>query len=213
MSIKGGWKFNEEVAARFNTEARTHIPNYELVVQKCVDIALNAFPQKSAKIIDVGSAIGYTMERLHAAGFDEVYGVDSSKAMIERCREPERVTHSSSFPTMYAPFDMVIANWTLHFIHEREAYLTDIKSALNDNGIFILTDKMTSSAFVHEQYYNFKRVMGVSEEEIVRKEMSLKGVLETRPLEWYLDTLQAQGFRNIEVIDAAYCFATLLAFK
>ena len=212
MSTKGGWKFNEEVAARFEIEARTHIPNYELVVQKCVDIALNAFPQKSAKIIDVGSAIGYTMERLRAAGFAEVYGVDCSKAMIERCRAPERVTHSSSFPTIDAPFDMVLANWTLHFIPEREAYITDIKSALNDNGIFILTDKMTSSTFVHEQYYNFKRAMGVSEEEIVRKEASLKGVLETRPLEWYLNTLQAQGFRDISIIDAPYCFATIIAF-
>src|SRR6185437_6578227 len=140
-------------------------------------------------------------------------GVDSSKAMIERSRLRDKVFHSNSFPTQHAPFDMVLANWTLHFIPERGAYIKDIKNSLNDSGIFILTDKMSSSKFVHDQYHDFKRSMGVSEEEIARKEASIKGVLETRPLEWYFDTLEKTGFRDIEVIDAPYCFATLLAFK
>lgn len=210
MDTKGNWQFNEEVAARFEAEARGHIPNYEAVVQKCVDIAL-AKLQPSAKIIDVGSATGYTMERLMAAGFTEVYGVDSSKAMIERSRLSQRVIHSQTFPTAHAPFDMVLANWTLHFVPERDAYIADIKSSLQSDGIFILTDKMSSSKFVHDQYHNFKRTNGVSEEEIARKEASIKGVLETRPLEWYFDTLQKVGFRDIEVIDAPYCFATLIA--
>lgn len=213
MSIKGTWQFDEEVAARFETEARTHIPNYEAVVQKCVDLALDAFPDRArAKIIDVGSAIGYTMERLNAAGFAEVYGVDNSKAMIEHSRLKERVFHSSEFPKEQAPFDMVLANWTLHFIRERESYIKDIRESLSKDGIFILTDKIISSPLIHEQYYDFKRSMGVSEEEIAKKEASLQGVLTTRPLEWYFDTLRAAGFRDVGVIDAPYCFATLIAF-
>ena len=212
LGMEGSWQFNDEVAARFEAEARGHIPNYEAVVQKCVDIALDAFPQKKAKIIDVGSATGYTMERLSAAGFSEVYGVDSSKAMIERSRLRDKVFHSNSFPTQHAPFDLVLANWTLHFIKERDVYIKDIKTSLSNGGIFILTDKMSSSKFVHDQYHDFKRSMGVSEEEIARKEASIAGVLETRPLEWYFDTLQTAGFRDISVIDAPYCFATLIAF-
>ena len=160
----------------------------------------------------MGSATGYTMERLVAAGFTEVYGVDSSKAMIERSRMRDKVIHSNTFPVEHAPFDMVLANWTLHFIPEREVYIQDIKRSLQNSGIFILTDKMTSSKFVHDQYHDFKRSMGVSEEEIARKEASIKGVLETRPLEWYFDALQKTGFKDIEVIDAPFCFATLIAF-
>lgn len=213
MSIKGTWQFDKEVAARFETEARTHIPNYESVVQKCVDIALDTFADKrEAKIIDVGSATGYTMERLLSAGFSQVYGVDSSQAMIERCRLRERVFHSDSFPTVHAPYDIVLANWTLHFIAEREAYIKEVKAALRTGGIFILTDKMSSSPLVQEKYYDFKRSMGVSEDEIARKEASLQGVLTTRPLEWYFDVLSAAGFRDVSVIDAPYCFATLIAF-
>lgn len=211
--MQGNWQFNDEVAARFETEARTHIPNYEAVVQKCVDLALKVFPDKSAKIIDVGSATGYTMERLLAAGFSEVYGVDNSKAMIERSRVKDRVIHANSFPKDKAPFDLVLANWTLHFIPEREFYISDVKESLSDRGIFVLSDKMASSPFVHEQYHDFKRSMGVSEQEIARKEAAIKGVLEPRPLEWYLETLGKLGFRDVEVIDAPYCFATLIAFK
>jgi len=211
--MEGSWQFNDEVAARFELEARTHIPNYEAVVQKCVDIALDSFQGRAnAKILDVGSATGYTMERLMAAGFSEVYGVDNSKAMIERSRLKDRVFHSNSFPKEHAPFDMVLANWTLHFIPERETYITDIKASLNANGVFVLTDKMDSSKFVHDQYHDFKRSMGVTEEEIARKEASIAGVLQTKPLEWYLETLNGLGFKNVNVIDAPYCFATLIAF-
>lgn len=214
INMDGTWQFNDEVAARFETEARTHIPNYEKVVQKCIDIAISTYPNKSAaKIIDVGSATGYTLERLLVAGFKQVYGVDSSKSMIDRCRIKERVIHSESFPVTHAPYDLVLANWTLHFIKEREAYMKTIRDSMAENGIFILTEKMTSSPFVHEKYHDFKRLMGVSEEEIARKEASIEGVLETRPLEWYFETLEKLNFRNVSVIDAPYCFATLIAFK
>ena len=72
--------------------------------------------------------------------------------------------------------------------------------------------QVPESPLVHEQYYDFKRKMGVSEEEIVRKEEAIEGVLKTKPLEWYFDTLNEAGFKNVDVIDAPYCFATLIAF-
>jgi tRNA (cmo5U34)-methyltransferase len=210
---KGDWRFNEDVAARFNTEAHTHIPNYEGVVQKCVDIALNSFQNKDeTKIIDVGCAIGYTIERMYAAGFSDVHGVDNSKAMLDRCRVQDRLIHSEVFPKEVGPFDMVLANWTLHFLRDRKAYLEDIKQGMSNDGILVLTDKMSSSPLVHEQYHNFKRSMGVTEEEILRKEESIKGVLQTLPIEWYFETLDTLGFKNVSVIDAPYCFATLIAF-
>lgn len=212
--MKGTWQFDGDVAARFDMEARTHIPNYEIVVQKCVDVATKAFQNKEeVKIIDVGCATGYTMERLLAAGFKQVYGVDNSQPMIDRCRVKDRILLSDTFPKEHVPYDMVLANWTLHFVAERDTYIRDISDSLNRNGIFILSDKMTSSPFVHERYHDFKRSMGVSEEEIVRKETSIEGVLTTRPLEWYLDTLKKYGFHDVSIIDASYCFATLIAFK
>ena len=191
-----------------------HIPNYEAVVQKCVAIAKRAYPNTTnPKIIDVGSATGYTLAELRKAGFENVWGVDNSEAMLERSRVQEQLILSHAFPKREGPFHMVLANWTLHFIMERRAYLEDIRSSLREGGILILTDKMTSTPFIHERYHDFKRAMGVSESEIARKQASLVGVLETLPLEWYFETLKDLEFRNVSVIDAAYCFNTLIAFK
>jgi len=211
--MSGDWKFDTTVAQRFDHEARTHIPNYETVVQKCIDIANRAYPDKTKpRIIDIGSATGYTLEKLRDAGFSDVWGVDNSEAMLEHSRIQEQLILSSEFPKEQGPYHMVLANWTMHFILERRVYLEQIRNSLAQGGVLILTDKMTSTPFVHERYHDFKRSMGVSEMEIARKQASLIGVLETLPLKWYLETLKDLGFRDASIIDAAYCFNTILAF-
>lgn len=210
----GAWRFDEAVAKRFDQEARMHIPNYEVVVQKCVDIATALHPNKAAaKIIDVGCATGYTLEQLLGAGFVNVYGVDNSRAMLDHSKVKERIVFSDTLPTEFAPYDLVLANWTLHFIEEREEYLADIKESLRDGGVLVLTDKMDMSSLVYGQYHNFKRAQGVAQDEVIRKEASIQGVLTTRPLRWYLDTLSKLGFRDTTIIDASYGFVTLVASK
>lgn len=211
--MNGGWQFDDAVADRFEREARSHIPNYESVVEKCIALAHGAFPEKRARIIDVGSATGYTLDRLKAAGFSDIHGVESSRAMYDRSRLKERVLLSETFPKAHGPFDMVLANWTLHFIGEREAYLRDVYDGMSPDGMLVLTDKMLTSKLVHDRYHDFKRSQGVSDEEIRRKEESLVDVLVPHPIEWYAETLRGIGFRDIAVIDAHWCFATLVASK
>lgn len=210
VEAHGSWAFDEGVAADFVAHARRHIPHYESVIDACVGIALAAFPQRDAKIIDVGSATGYTMQKLRDAGFANVYGVDSSRAMLDRSIVKENLILSECFPADAGPFDMIIANWTLHFIGEREAYLRDIFTALKPGGIFVLSEKMESTRFVHDRYHDFKRAQGVSDAEIAAKEASIEGVLTTKPLDWYLGALARIGFSDIDVIDAAWCFRTIL---
>ncbi|MHB1086744.1 MAG: class I SAM-dependent methyltransferase [Minisyncoccota bacterium] len=203
----GTWQFGEEVAARFDTEAHMHIPHYEEVIEKCVEIA-RTLPQ-DARIIDVGSATGYTLEKLREAGFGDVWGVDSSKAMLAHSRVKENLIESDVFPAHLGPFDLVLANWTLHFIEDRENYMRDIRSALKPGGTFIITDKMTSSSDVEAQYLDFKRARGLSEEAIAAKAAALEGVLTTRPSEWYVETLEKLGFQP-EVLDTSCGFTTIL---
>lgn len=211
MADTGTWAFDEDVALRFDREAHTHIPHYAEVIDKCLLIAKSAFPDpKAARIIDVGSATGYMLKRLRDAGFTEVYGVDNSAAMLAKSRVQENLIHSESFPIEHGPFDFVIANWTLHFIRDREAYLRSIRDSLNKGGILVISDKMDSTPFVHERYHDFKRSMDVTEEEIAAKAASIEGVLVPYPLEWYQSTLRSAGFSVIEIVDASWCFKTLL---
>lgn len=203
----GTWQFGEEVAARFDEEAHIHIPHYEEVIEKCIEVA-RTLP-KDARIIDVGSATGYTLEKLRMAGFTDVWGVDSSRAMLAHSRVKENLIESDVFPSHLGPFDLVLANWTLHFVEERESYMRDIRSALKPGGIFILTDKMTSPPDIEAQYVDFKRAQGLSEEAIAAKAAALVGVLTTRPLEWYTETLKKLDFQP-EILDTSCGFTTIL---
>ncbi len=208
------WTFDAKVAANFDHIAQSQIPNYDGVIGRCIELARTSFPQNpAAKIIDVGSARGRTVTRLMDAGFTNVWGVESSQHMAAASAHPDRIIISEKFPLDKAPFDMVIANWTLHFIATREDYMRDIFKGLCPGGLFIFSDRMQGSHTSYLRYLDFKRSKGVSEEDIKAKEASLVGVLEPRPLTWYQTALNAIGFTDIEVIDAAWCFNTVLCRK
>lgn len=208
------WKFDGAVANHFDNIARRHIPNYEKVIDKCVHIAGTAFAgDKHVKIIDVGSATGYTMHRFISEGYTQVWGVEASPHMKERSMHPDNVILSDTFPARYGPFDMVLANWTLHFVPDREAYIKSIFESMTDRGVCIISDKMRTSPFLVNRYHDFKRSQGVSDEEIAEKARLITGVLVPFPLEWYIQTLRAVGFSNVEVFDADWCFASILCVK
>ncbi len=208
------WKFDGTVADHFDNIARRHIPNYEKVIEKCVKVAKTAFAgDTSIKIIDVGSATGFTMNRFISEGYTQVWGVESSPHMKERSMHKDNVILSDIFPMRYGPFDMVLANWTLHFVPDREAYMRSIYESMSDKGVCIISDKMQTSPFLVNRYHDFKRSQGVSDAEIEEKARLITGVLVPYPLEWYMQTLRAIGFSNVEVFDADWCFVSILCVK
>jgi trans-aconitate methyltransferase len=208
---KSQWIFDQAVAERFQTEAEQHIPDYHKVISLCLTYTRSAFENSAIRIIDVGSALGYTVDTFVNAGFSNTFGVEKSQDMIDRSLHKGNIFHASIFPAK--KWDVVLANWTLHFIRDRKGYLEDIFNSMSDDGMLILSDKMDSSDFIQHLYHNFKRSNGVSDDIIKAKAESLKGVLTTLPLSWYLQTLQDLGFKDIQVINAAYMFNTIYCRK
>lgn len=205
------WEFDTSVAKRFQDEANTNIPDYERVIDLCIQIAKRRHNPES-HIIDVGSALGHTIERFIDSGFINVYGVESSKAMIENSAYSSCVTLSETFPEGLTT-DFVMANWTLHFVNERKQYIQDIYNSLSLNGTFILSDKTPQSDTVKELYYDFKRANGISNEYIYEKEKKLQGYMNLLPIDWYLDTLKEVGFSNVQIINSRFGFVTFYCEK
>jgi len=131
--------------------------------------------------------------------------------MLSRSFDKATLIESNHFPVEQAPFDIVIANWVLHFIKEREAYLADIKRSLGPEGALILTEKVTASPLANELYHDFKRKNGMNEQQIEEKKQRLEGVLITQPVEWYLDKLNSIGFKRVEILNVNTVFVTFLA--
>jgi tRNA (cmo5U34)-methyltransferase len=207
---KKNWVFDDSVAKRFQQEAEAHIPSYHNVIDMCVKFA-NKNLKKDARIIDVGSALGYTMKRFIDEGYTNIIGVDNSRAMIDNSIFPELVIESDSFPKNI--YDFVLANWTMHFIQDKYSYLTDIYNSLSNDGYLILTDKLQQSEIVKREYYDFKRKNGVPEEYIQQKEKDLIGIMHSVTLGWYTNKLHMVGFKTVEVIHADLGFVTFLCKK
>ncbi len=110
-------------------------------------------------------------------------------------------------------FNAVLCNWTLHFIEDKEKYLIDIHRNLIDNGIFILSEKTSINPLSIKFYHEWKYSQGVSLNEIAAKEQAVKDIMYIKDPKWYIDTLSWIGFRNIQIIDASWCFTTFACTK
>ena len=203
------WQFDKEVASRFQHEAESHIPDYRHVINLSINFA-KKYIKKSDPIIDVGSALGYTLYEFERAGFNNVIGVESSTDMIEQSLCCDKIINSDTLPINN--YQLVTMNWTLHFIKDKIKYLKDIHQNLNTNGMLILTDKTMQSELVKDMYYQFKLDNGVSLDYIKAKEEQLKNIMFVESLDWYITNLNTI-FSKVEIINSRLGFTTFLCFK
>jgi len=208
-------KFNlfEQIADNFDSHARQHIPDYNLVIQKTIDIC-DSNLMKQSSILDIGCATGAIVRSLSNLGFENLHAVDSSQQMLDRC--PKNIATyylSNQFPIIDTKFDAVICNWTLHFIKNKISYMKKIYGALNTGGFLILTEKTENDGLALEKYHNFKRSQGVTEEEIINKANLLKDIMFIDSIDWYLKELKILGFKKISIFHATWCFTSLIAIK
>jgi len=204
------WQFDTNVASSFDSHARQHIPNYDTVIDKSLDVC--ELYGKSAKIIDVGCAIGETLIRLHNRGFTNLHGVDNSQSMLDKCPHLiASLTCSETLPE--GLYDVIIINWTLHFIKDKKQYLQNVFDMLNPNGVVIISDKTSLDPLATGMYHDFKRSKGVSEEVIKQKQESIKNVMFIDDIEYYFSILKFTGFSKVHIIDSYWCFTTFVCIK
>ena len=207
------WQFNQQVAETFADHARQHIPNYDQVIALTVSLCeqkLNA----NSPILEIGCAIGETVQQLNHKNFVNIHAVDNSQDMIDKCpADMAKYYCSNHFPNTDIKFEAVLCNWTLHFIFDKFSYLKKILEHLEPGGFLILSEKTDNSGLALEQYHRFKSLNGVSDSEIQAKAQSLTDVMFVNDIKWYLDTLKIIGFNQINVVNASWCFTTFVAVK
>ena len=236
MNIGGGiaakrsaWSFSAEVAEAFPDHAERSIPYYRDGHELLCYLS-DFFVAPDSIVYDLGCSTGDLLKMLaehnsHKPGVRWI-GLDKAPAMIDRARETcagldnvelnceDILTCSLDGP------DMIIAYYTIQFIEERrrQALFDRIYQALNWGGAFILFEKVGApdSRFQDMMsclYREYKQRRGFSSEEILNKELSLKGVLKPFSSVGNLGLLERAGFVDVMTVMKYVCFEGFLAIK
>ncbi|MHA2217991.1 MAG: methyltransferase domain-containing protein [Candidatus Hodarchaeales archaeon] len=228
-AIPGEWTFDEQVVNSFDDHVRKSVPMYEEVQRMIVEMS-EWFVRDGSTIYDIGSSTGETILLLQEKHSNKVnvrfIGIDNSSAMIEAARkkcQSENVEFLLRDATEIAGFkdaDLIVSLYTLQFLplKERREVLKRIYRDLHEGGAFILVEKIRSENSFFEDlwlelYWDFKRNQGLSDDMILQKARSLRGVLLPLTLTQNIDLLRDVGFSIIDTFSKWYNFAGIIALK
>ncbi|WP_276882700.1 carboxy-S-adenosyl-L-methionine synthase CmoA [Campylobacter cuniculorum] len=226
-SPKKQFEFDKSVASVFDDMIYRSVPFYKENLELCVSLVSKLAPQK-AKICDLGCASGNFLLELFKLRKDFILsGVDNAKPMLEIAKQKAKAygakieffEHSLNEFSFFKN-DVFIATYTLQFIRppKRQALVDKIYKNLNENGIFILSEKILyEDAFLSkkilELYAEYKEKQGYTKFEISAKREALENVLVPYSTKENVLLLQNAGFKSIETLFKWANFESFIAFK
>jgi len=228
--ISKQFEFDAEVAAVFDDMLVRSVPFYKESQALTRRFALNAL-SAGGIVYDLGcSTASLLLEIERSMGKTDstrLVGIDNSAAMIEHARKKTEAYGSAieliegdilRFP--YEKAQVMISNYTLQFIRpmQRDSLVRTIADALNEGGVFIFSEKVVSedpklNKELIDCYYDFKKIQGYSEYEIVQKREALENVLIPYTMNENIQMAKNNGFKTCEVLFRWANFATFIALK
>jgi len=223
------FEFDAEVAAVFDDMLERSVPFYKESQKLTLYFAKKAL-QDGGIVYDLGCSTAtmlLNLEREIEAENVRFIGLDTSEAMLEHAAKKIDIFNSSVHVAkadileyMYEKAKVMVSNYTLQFVRPlvREKLIKKIFDALEDDGLFIFSEKViTHDSVLNKEliecYYDFKKSQGYSEYEIMQKREALENVLVPYTQEENLEMIKNAGFRHCEVIFRWANFATFLARK
>lgn len=219
---KEKWEFDQGVARVFDDMLERSIPQYTIMRDLVYNLACE-YVQPRTDIVDVGCSRGNAIERLSKkfGKTNTFIGIDVSEAMLHEIE--------ISYPDLWKEVafrhidlrygyiecnaSVTLCVLTLQFIpiEYRQYVLKQIYNTTTKGGVIIVVEKvlgyshLIDSAFV-DQYYALKEKNGYCKEDIIRKRLSLEGILVPVTAKWNEELLHMAGFDYID------CFWRFLNF-
>lgn len=204
--------FDERVVPVFSDMLERSIPGYRALLELIAALAGEHVPE-GGRVYDLGASLGaVTLSVRRALGerVAHLVAIDSSAAMVERCRELALVSEGRSSVEVvvgdavdFTPerASLVVSNFTLQFVEPgaREAIVERIHAGLLPGGHFVLSEKTHAGDPTHEVQFTrlhdaFRRQNGYSQLELANKRRALETVLETETPETIEARLVRAGF-------------------
>ncbi|WP_026803866.1 carboxy-S-adenosyl-L-methionine synthase CmoA [Aliarcobacter lanthieri] len=227
-TISKQFEFDEEVASVFDDMLDRSVPFYKQMQKLSISFA-NNFLEENSKVYDLGCSTASTLIELSKSSQYNLslVGIDNSKAMLERASKKSKAfgveiefLNADIFDVDLKDAKVVLSNYTLQFIRplNREKLVKKIYDSLEDNGVFIFSEKLVSqNSFLNKQfideYYSFKKTQGYSEFEISQKREALENVLIPYTEDENKRMIKDAGFKHCETVFKWVNFALFIAIK
>ena len=223
--------FDDAVAHVFADMIKRSVPGYGLTLSM-LGVLAEQYVTDESNVYDLGCSLGAGIlsmrEKIHAKHVT-IIGVDSSEAMLSRCKDIVG-HHNSPIPielicgdlrsTAIVNASMAVMNFTLQFVpkEDRLALLTKIHDGLKPGGVLVLSEKIafddeTEDQFQIDMHHAFKRAQGYSDLEISQKRSALEDVLTPESLDSHLDRLKEAGFSRSHNWFQCFNFSSIIAIK
>lgn len=222
------WTFDGVSGKNFDSHIRKSIPVYDEghdLVCKIADYYLS----NDSICYELGCSTGTLLHKLATRNQDkkvQFIGVDQEMDMIEeakkKCASNKNIglTTSNIMDIEFKKSDLIIAYYTIQFVkpRQRQIIFDRIFDALNWGGALILFEKVRGPDARFQDistslYTDYKLDQGYTEQEIIAKSKSLKGVLEPFSTQGNIDLMKRAGFVDIMTVMKYVCFEGFLAIK
>lgn len=227
--LRRQWRFDAQVANIFEDHVRKSVPFYDEIHRMNAEMS-DWFIQDSSLVYDLGTSVGEGINRLHSRHSDKkprFVAVDASHEMVERAKT--KLAHVPNVQFIIAdlnkPFSISDASYvmlvlTMQFLNPetRPFLLREIHKGLREGGGVVLVEKVTATTPEFDEmwielHHGFKRRCGLTDDDIIGKQISLRGVMVPFSAEENLQLLREAGFTTVEVFFKWYNWLGILAVK
>lgn len=230
------FKFDKAVADVFQDMISRSVPGYQQILE-LLPTLVQHFKNVNGNYYDLGCSLGAGMAALALGMGDKkrrVIGIDNSNAMLSQADKhlAEAATdggvNANCFTLQcedirHSPIDnaaMVIMNFTLQFVpqNDRDALIQRIYNGLNNDGVLVLSEKLTFSDSAIDQtlidiHHQYKSDQGYSQLEIAQKRDAIEDVLIPESLATHQKRLSEAGFSIVTPWIQNLQFVSILAIK
>ena len=229
---RGNWSFSNIDASQFEAHVGKSVPGYEEGHQY-IQILSDYFLPENSKCCDIGCSTGNLIKKLSEYNKSKknitFYGVEpvasfeplflSNTSNLSKAHNFE-FKNENAQDILLESLDLIISYYTIQFIHprHRQVIFDNIYSSLNWGGGFFLFEKIRApdarfQDMISNAYIEYKQIAGYDNSEIIKKQLSLKGILEPFTSSANYAFLQRAGFTEIVTIYKNLCFEGILAIK
>lgn len=231
VTPKEKWEFDKEVTECFDDMLERSIPQYPVMRQAVTELAMK-YVQEKTTILDLGASKGEAVEPLirKFGAHNHFILVEKSEPMYHACRKRfeglinvnvvsvRNTDLRFEFPKCKA--SVILSVLTLMFVpvNYRQNIIRKCYENLEPGGALIFVEKILGNSaeldqIMIEVYHNLKADNGYDQEKILRKALSLEGVLVPLTAKWNEMMLHEAGFRYVDSFWRWMNFAGWIAIK